>query len=92
MTSKCSGPCLPWCFRKVGVVHEHISLVAVTYVLSCVLYLVFTRNTGTLLADSLTAKQRKLKQQSAKVRGRIFSRAVLCAAAVVFVTKALLSK
>ena len=42
------------------------------YCLSCIYYLIATQSVGTPFKDSLTPKQREIKNESYKIRRRIF--------------------
>lgn len=49
-----------------------LSNATIVYTLACVYYYVATRTVSTPFGDSLTEEQRRIKQESARVRGRIF--------------------
>ena len=46
------------------------------YCLACIYYVIATRSVGTPFNDSLTPKQREIKDASSKVRRNIFSTGV----------------
>ena len=68
---------------KTVAFFANLSLV---YLLSCVLYLIIVRASrmGTPFNDSLTDAQRRLKRQSARMRGRAYALALTAALVFVF--------
>lgn len=71
----CSGPCLEHCACPNWILFS--SFACVTYVVSCVWYLIETRRERTPLHDSLTLYQRYLKRKSARKRWRVFERGLI---------------
>ena len=58
--------------------------VLIIYLVSSILYLVFTANIGTAFKNSLTKEQLKIKNESSKTRSKIFYGTVVGVAIVVF--------
>lgn len=54
---------------KISVALAYIMTI---YCLSCIYYLIATKSIGTPFKDSLTPKQREIKNESSKMRSRIF--------------------
>jgi hypothetical protein len=61
--------------------------VLIIYLISSVLYLILTANIGTPFRDSLTPEQLKIKNESSKIRSKIFYGSVIGVAAIVFTVK-----
>lgn len=67
------GPCLKHCY-DIPVWLRIMSFSALTYILTCLFYVLINciYQTPTSFADSLTRKQRELKEDSAQTRIRVF--------------------
>ena len=61
--------------------------VLIIYSISSVIYLIFTANIGTPFRNSLTQNQIKIKNESTKVRSKIFYGSVICVAIIIFTIK-----
>lgn len=86
MLSRCSGPCLPHCYKCATstVILSHVALV---YLIACAVYMIATFRLGTPFKDSLTAEQREVKKRAAHMRGRIFLLGVVIGLLAVFYKK-----
>ena len=69
--TRCSGPCLPHCFRTSPIV-TLLAYASLVHTLACVGYLLLTRNIGTPFHDSLTEEQIEIERRSAKQRAEAF--------------------
>lgn len=65
----CQGPCLEHCVNKTVFV---LAYGALAYVMACVGYVLVTRGVGSPFKASLTPAQRAIKDESTRVRSRIF--------------------
>ena len=83
----CSGPCMPWC--SCNTFTRVLAFCCVVYVVSCLVYLVLTKNVGTPLKDSLSEKQLEIKHASAKIRMQKYLQSLFCAVLVTFLFKKL---
>lgn len=83
------GPCLPHCYRPCGPVTVGIARVAMVYAGACVFYLLMTRRLDRPLYESLTPMQRAIKQESTKIRSRIFCMGLVASFAVICVLRPL---
>lgn len=77
----CSGPCLPYCYCPNSV--KILANLSICYIISSLLYLLFTRSVGTPFKDSLTLEQIELKKNSSKVRRNIFIKSLLLSIALI---------
>lgn len=56
---------------------KYLAYFMLIYCISCVYYMVFTRNIGTPFNDTLTPAQLKIKQESASIRSNIFKQGII---------------
>ena len=73
---------MKWCSRT-PLATRLLAAAAVVYSLSCVGYLLLTRNYGTPFKDSLTTEQRALLRESKRRRGEAFGVAFAMSVVVV---------
>ena len=71
-------------YCKLPVIFADVLLI---YLISSLLYLIFTMNIGTPFKDSLTPEQIKIKIRSSKLRSKIFCGSVIGVAVIVFTVK-----
>ena len=61
--------------------------ILIIYLISSLLYLILTAKIGTPFRDSLTPEQLKIKNESSRIRSKIFYGSVIGVAAIIFIIK-----
>ena len=61
--------------------------ILIIYLVSSILYLILTANIGTPFKNSLTADQLRIKNESSRIRSRLFYGSVVGVAIVIFTIK-----
>lgn len=69
------------------VISVYLAYGMAVYCLACIYYLIMTRNIGTPFKDSLTEKQKRIKNESAKVRRATFLQGLAAAALLMGLTQ-----
>jgi len=67
-----AGPCLPHCYH-CSPATALLARAAIAYAVASATYLLLTRRLATPLRDSLTDEQRRIRDESARLRGRLFA-------------------
>lgn len=86
--TRCSGPCLPHCY-KCSRVTAGLAYLALAYLMTSVVYLVLTINIGTPFSDNLTAEQRCIKAKAVRKRGGIFLISIVFSTVILAMTRPL---
>ena len=77
---------LPHCYKSAPAT-VFFARAAFVYVVACVGYLILTRKMATPFYDSLTEKQLKIKEDSAKKRQQIFNVSALVGLGIIVMWK-----
>ena len=70
-------------FKKQCYIPQLLAQILLIYLLSNVLYLIFSRNVGTPFNDSLSVQQKAIKAESSTMRRNIFLVSLLVATLII---------